>query len=171
MDKPNKDMTPNQLPRNLAAYDNSFYSPGRGKWTCVLWYFASLLLVESGWLPISKFKVVLLRLFGADIGEGVTLKPHVKIKYPWRLKIGDHSWIGEQVWIDNLDQVTIGDHVCVSQGAYFCTGSHDHRSPTFELRTRPISVGDGAWIACKTTLLGGASVGCLQIISAGEVVK
>jgi putative colanic acid biosynthesis acetyltransferase WcaF len=129
----------------------------------------SLLLVESGWLPISSAKRTILRLFGASIGKGVVLKPNIRIKYPWRLSIGDHSWIGQGVWIDNLDDVIIGQHSVVSQGAYLCNGSHDHRSPKFELRTAPIHIGDGAWICAKAVLLAGAVVNDNQIVSAGTV--
>ena len=71
-------------------------------------------------------------------------KPHVRIKYPWRLVIGDHCWIGQNVWIDNIADVTIGNHVCVSQYAYFCTGNHNHRSPAFDLVAKPIVVQTGA---------------------------
>ena len=34
-------------------------------------------------------KVRLLRLFGAQVGVGVNIKPNVNIKYPWLLEIGD----------------------------------------------------------------------------------
>lgn len=155
--------------RRLDLYQNAGYSPGRGKLWQLVWYVVSLLLVESGWLPISSFKRTILRLFGARIGKGVVIKPHVRIKYPWRLSIGDHSWIGQGVWIDNLDDVSIGQHSVVSQGAYLCTGSHDHRSPKFELRTAPIRIGDGAWVCAKVILLAGAAVSDNQIVSAGMV--
>ena len=62
--------------------------------------------MKRSWFPISGFKRFLLRLFGAKIGKGVVIKPCVNIKYPWKLRIGNYVWIGENVWIDNLDTVT-----------------------------------------------------------------
>src|SRR5690606_23230667 len=96
-----------------------------------LWYFTNLLFLNAGWLPSSGIRVFMLRCFGAKIGKGVIIKPFVNIKYPWLLSIGNHCWIGENVWIDNLAQVQIGNHVCVSQGAMLLTGNHNYKDPAF----------------------------------------
>ncbi|MCA9064536.1 MAG: WcaF family extracellular polysaccharide biosynthesis acetyltransferase [Planctomycetaceae bacterium] len=156
--------------RNLAEYENSSYSPGRGILLRTIWYVMSLILFESGWFPSSSLKRTVLRIFGAEIGRGVVIKPHVRIKYPWRLEIGDHCWIGQDVWIDNLDQVTLESDVCVSQGAYLCTGSHDHRSPRFELKTLPIRICHGAWVAAKCIVLPGTIIDPGTVVSAGTVI-
>ena len=131
---------------NLSLYDNRSYSPGRNRFVCALWYFVSLLVFESGWIPLGAVKRLLLRLFGARIGCGLVIKPQVWIKYPWRLVVGDHCWIGQGVCIDNLADVQLGSHVCISQQVYLCTGSHDYRKPSFDLITRPVTVDDGAWL-------------------------
>jgi putative colanic acid biosynthesis acetyltransferase WcaF len=94
----------------------------------------------------------------------------VRIKYPWRLQIGDHSWIGEDAWIDNLADVTIGANVCVSQGVYLCTGSHDRDKPTFDLVTQPITLKDGSWICTRATVLGNVTVHEGAVVAAGSVV-
>jgi putative colanic acid biosynthesis acetyltransferase WcaF len=155
---------------DLAAFDNAEYSPGRGIVVRTLWYYCSLLFFESGWLPVSGFKSRLLRLFGARIGIGLVIKPHVRIKYPWRLTVGDHCWIGQGAWIDNIEDVRLGSHVCVSQLAYFCTGSHDYRRRKFDLTARPIAVDDGAWIGARATLLPGVSIGPNAVVAGGSVV-
>jgi putative colanic acid biosynthesis acetyltransferase WcaF len=155
---------------DLSAFRNPEYDPGRGLLVRTLWYYTSLLIFESGWLPISGVKRRILRLFGARIGKGVVFKPHVRIKYPWRLSISDHCWIGQGVWIDNIEDVTIGSHVCISQLAYFCTGNHDHRCRTFDLIAKPIVVHNGAWIGARVTLLGGVEVEANAIAAAGSVV-
>ncbi len=157
--------------RNLAAYDNSNFDPGRGLLVRSVWYVISLVVFESGWFPVSSLKCGLLRMFGAGIGFNVVVKPNVRIKYPWRLRVSDHCWIGQDVWIDNLDIVTLESDVCISQGAYLCTGSHDHRSPSFELKTAPILIKHGAWVAARAILLPGAVVEQCEVISAGTVVK
>ena len=155
---------------DLSVYTVGDYTPGRGRATQLLWYYTSLLLFESGWFPASKIKLAILRMFGARIGQGVVLKPNVRIKFPWRLEVGDHTWIGQQAWIDNIAPVTIGSHVCVSQGVYFCTGNHDHQARTFDLVARPITVESGAWIAARGLLLAGVNVGANALVAAGAVV-
>lgn len=155
--------------RNLREYQNDFYHPGRGFVVRILWYYLSLMVFESGWFPFNGLKLRLLRLFGAKVGQGVVMHPNVRVKYPWRLTVGDHCWIGREAWIDNLDDVVLESDVCISQGAYLCTGSHDHRSPTFELKTGPITVRHGAWICCRAVVLGGADVPRLEIVPANQV--
>ncbi|MBL4884966.1 MAG: hypothetical protein JKY95_10585, partial [Planctomycetaceae bacterium] len=76
----------------------------------------------------------------------------------------------ERVWIDNLAEVQIGANVCVSQGVYLCTGSHDHRKPTFDLITRPITLEDGSWICAKSILLPGVTIHTGAIVGAGCVI-
>lgn len=154
---------------DLAAFDNSDYYPGRGLLVRTLWYYASLAIFECGWLPVSGAKVWLLRQFGARIGQGVVIKPHVRIKNPWRLTVGDYCWIGQGAWIDNLADVEIGDHVCISQLAYLCTGGHDHRRVTFDLIAKPIRVGHGAWIGARSTVMPGVTIGANSVLAGGSV--
>ena len=155
--------------RDLSAYQNQFYNPGRGVLVRTVWYYASLILLESSWFPVSKLKCSVLRLFGAQIGHGVVIHPNVRIKYPWKLRVGDNCWIGREAWIDNLDNVTLESDVCVSQGAYLCTGSHDHKSMTFDLKIGPITVEHGAWICCRATVLGGSTVPRMTLVPANQV--
>lgn len=155
--------------RHLGEYQNESYDSGRGFVIRMIWYYVSLVVFESGWFPFSSMKSFVLRRFGASVGEGVVIHPNVRIKYPWRLSIGDHCWIGREVWIDNLDDVILESDVCISQGAYLCTGSHDHRSATFELKTGPIIVEHGAWVCCRAIVLGGATVRRLSLVPANQV--
>jgi putative colanic acid biosynthesis acetyltransferase WcaF len=119
---------------------------------------------------LTRSKPSILRLFGARIGRGVVIKPHVRIKYPWRLSVGDHCWIGQDTWIDNIADVTICSHVCVSQDCYLCTGNHDHRRKSFDLVARPITIETGAWVAASSLLLAGVKVGANAVVAAGSVV-
>lgn len=122
-----------------------------------LWQASGEWLVASP-IPGSAWRSLLLRLFGAHIGLGVVLKPRIRVKFPWRLRIGNHSWIGEAVWIDNLEWVEIGCDVCVSQGVYFCTGNHDYRDTAFGYRLAPIVVADEAWICAMARVAPGARI-------------
>jgi len=153
---------------NLASFNNSHYRPGAGRLKMVLWYLVNAWFINS-FLPFSGFRVFLLRLFGAKIGAGVVLKPYINVKYPWKLVIGDHCWIGEQVWIDNLDDVQIGSHVCVSQGAMLLCGNHNYRKSSFDLTTGPITLEDGVWIGAKTVVCPGVVCHSHSVLTVGSV--
>ncbi len=154
----------------LDMFTNAEFSRGASRLTELCWIVVSGLLIES-WLPGSGWRRQLLRAFGAQIGKEVIIKPRVRIKFPWRLSIGDHSWIGEEVWIDNLAKVTVGSHCCLSQGAYLCTGSHDWSDSKFKLITRPIDLGDGCWLAAKTSLSPGTQVEPGAVVSMGSTAS
>lgn len=116
-------------------------------------------------------KRAILRLFGASIGRGVVVKPHVHIKYPWKLKVGDFSWIGEYAWIDNLDVVEIGSNVCISQGALILSGNHDYSVESFDLILKSIKIQDGAWIGAKSVVTQGVEVGSHSVLTVGSVAS
>lgn len=141
---------------NLAAYDNSWYQPGPA-WKRVLWYIAGRLLVNTYFPVPNTVKVGALRAFGARIGSGVVIKPKVNIKYPWFLTVENNTWIGENVWIDNLTQVTIGRNACLSQGAMLLTGNHNYSKSRFDLITGEIHLSDGVWIGAQAVVCPGVT--------------
>lgn len=153
---------------NLSKYNNDWYKPS-GTFKKTLWYFTNLIFFKTMFPFPSSIKVKLLRLFGAQIGIGVVIKPDINIKYPWFLTIGDHCWIGEGVWIDNLVPITIGSNVCISQGAYLLTGSHDYKKSTFDLITKPITLHDGVWIGAKAIVTPGITCHTHSVLAVGSI--
>jgi putative colanic acid biosynthesis acetyltransferase WcaF len=121
------------------------------------------------WCP-ARLRVTILRAFGATIGEDVLVRHRVRIHWPWKLEIGDASWIGEGAWLLNLEPIYIGSNVCISQEALLCTGSHDRRSATFEFDNGPITISNEAWVATRATILRGVTVGERAVIGANSVV-
>jgi putative colanic acid biosynthesis acetyltransferase WcaF len=162
-----KNMVDNRV--QLEAFASSD-TPAAGWLKQALWYGVNAVLFHSWLCPFYAPKRHLLRLFGARIGAGVVIKPRVNIKRPWRLEIGDHSWIGEGVWIDNLTMVAVGSNCCISQGAYLCTGNHDWSDPRFSLLAKPIVVADQAWIGAGATVGPGVSIGEGSVATLGSVV-
>lgn len=140
---------------SLQKFDNSNFNKGAGKFKQLTWLFLNAFFIQSSWFPFMKPKVMLLKMFGAKIGNGVVIKPAVTIKFPWKLTVGDYVWIGENVWIDNLDNVTIGNNVCISQGVMLLTGNHDYTISTFDYRNAPIVLEDGVWIGAKSVVCPG----------------
>ncbi|MBL8227481.1 MAG: colanic acid biosynthesis acetyltransferase WcaF [Bryobacterales bacterium] len=156
---------------DLSTFDNRWYQPGRSRWIQAAWFFFGLPLLRCAMLPSAGLRVFLLRAFGATIGRGVVIKPGVRVKYPWKLTVGDNTWIGEDAWIDNLAEVRLGANVCISQGAYFCTGNHDWTDPAFGLMAKPITVGDGGWVAARALICPGVTIAEGAIAAAGSVIS
>ncbi|RFZ82251.1 colanic acid biosynthesis acetyltransferase WcaF [Mucilaginibacter terrenus] len=153
----------------LSEYDNAPYHPGGSAIKRLLWFYVNAIVFKTSLLPINAIKVALLKLFGAKLGSRVVIKPCVNIKYPWHLVVGNDTWIGEGVWIDNLVPVTIGSDICISQGAILQTGSHNYKQRTFDLITGNIVLADGAWIGCCAIINQGITVGSHAVLTAGSV--
>lgn len=152
----------------LDKYNNAGFDRGRSRISAAIWLVCEALLVRS-FLLGSRHRVWLLRLFGATIGRGVVIRPGVRVKFPWRLKVGDYSWIGDSVWVDNLAEVTIGSHCCISQGVYLCTGSHNWQKEGFDLVLKPIVVKDKAWLCAKSIVGPGVTVHEEAVLTLGSV--
>ena len=92
---------------NLETFSTYNFNKGANKLKIVIWYFVNALFVRASWNPFMGIKVFFLKLFGAKIGKGLVIKNNVNIKFPWKLTLGNDVWLGENAWIDNLDEVII----------------------------------------------------------------
>jgi putative colanic acid biosynthesis acetyltransferase WcaF len=163
-------MSGTDCPVDLAGFRNGSYQPGRSFPWQAAWFLIGVPVLRCSILSSSGIRRALLRTFGAKVGSGVVIKPGVRVKYPWRLSVGDHSWVGEDCWIDNLADVTIGANVCISQGAYLCTGNHDWSAAHFDLIVRPIILEDGVWVGARATVTAGVHLHTCAVAAAGAVV-
>lgn len=159
----------NNIKVDLGGFSTGDFDKGAGSVKIMLWYMVNALLVRASWNPLMGVKIALLRMFGAKIGKGLVIKNEVRIKSPWFLTIGDNCWLGERCWIDNLDRVSIGSNVCISQGAMLLTGNHDYTQPTMPYRNAPIVIEDGAWIGANSTVCPGVTVHENAILTVGSV--
>jgi putative colanic acid biosynthesis acetyltransferase WcaF len=155
----------------LDKYTVGAYSPGAPLWQQVAWYYLGSPLVSSYLIASSGFKSWVLRCFGAQIGVGVRIKSGLKVKFPWRLVVGDFVWLGEDCWIDNVAIVKIESHCCLSQSVYLCTGNHDWNSQSFELKDAPIQLGEGCWLAARSTVGPGVTIGRGAVLCLGSVAN
>jgi len=153
----------------LDTFSIGNFDKGAGFIKQTLWYFVNALFVRASWNPFMGIKIALLKAFGAKIGKGLVIKNNVCIKFPWKLTIGDYVWLGENCWIDNLDKVTIGNQVCISQGALLLTGNHDYTLTSFDYRNAPIVIEDGAWIGAKAVVCPGVIVHSHAILTVGSI--
>lgn len=146
------------------------YDKGRGFVWQAAWFAVQNLVFRAWWCP-GGLRPKLLRLFGARIGQNAFIRHRVRVLWPWKLTLGDNTLIGEDVWLLNLEPIMIGSDVCLSQGVFLCTGSHDHRSPAFAYDNGPIEIQDGAWVAAQALVLRGVTVGVGSVVGARAVVR
>lgn len=143
---------------------------GRSKLVEIIWYLTKWVFFLSAFPWPQGLKHFLLRCFGASIGAGVVIKPRVNIHFPWKLTVGDHVWIGEECFILNFETATLGANACLSQRTFLCGGNHDFRSPSFEYRNKPITIGTGSWIGAQSFISPGVEVGPNSVVAAGSIV-
>lgn len=145
------------IDRDLNHFSGVGYDKGRNVAWQFLWHAFSNLVFKKYWFP-PALRPLSLRFFGASVGDGVRIRENVHIHWPWKLQIDNYCWIGTEVLILNLENVTIGDNVCISQRAFLCTGSHNASSPTFEFSNKPIIVESSVWICASAFILPGSRV-------------
>jgi putative colanic acid biosynthesis acetyltransferase WcaF len=143
---------------------------GRSAAIVQLWWFVQATLFA--WSPqvLYGWRRFLLRLFGAKIGKKALIRPTVKVTYPWKITIGDHAWIGDDVVLYSLGEINIGNHTVISQKSYLCTGSHDYTSLSFDIYYKPIEIGDEVWIAADVFVAPGIHVGNGSVVGARSTV-
>ncbi|EPY4498286.1 putative colanic acid biosynthesis acetyltransferase [Klebsiella quasipneumoniae] len=144
----------------------------RGKnviYTQLWWLVQSTLFA---WSPqvLYKWRVFLLRMFGASIGKNVIIRPSAKITYPWKVKIGDYSWIGDDVTLYSLGNINVGNNTVISQRCYLCAGSHDYNSINFDIISEEIIIGDSCWLATDVFVAPGINIGTNCVVGARSSV-
>ncbi len=153
---------------------NKFLMPegfrGRGVITVQLWWMVQSSLFACSPQFAYKWRNFLLRMFGAKIGEGVIIRPNVRITYPWKLSVGDYSQIGDNAELYTLGTITIGKNAVISQKSYLCTGSHEYQLETFDIYQKPIVIEDQAWVATDVYIAPGVTIGKGSVIGARSSV-
>lgn len=117
------------------------------------------------------YRVFLVKLFGAKVEWNVSLHPKATIDYPWNLIMGNRASIGDNCWVYAMAPISIGEFSCIGKDVYLLTGSHDIEKATFDLVTKPITIGNGCWIATASIILPGVSLGNFCVAAANSVVS
>jgi putative colanic acid biosynthesis acetyltransferase WcaF len=143
---------------------------GKPGWFVQLWWLVQAIFCNHSPQVIFGWRRFWYRLFGAKIGKGVLIRPSVKCVYPWKLSIGDHSWVGDDVSLYTLGEIEIGSDTVISQKCYLSTGSHDYTSPTFDIFAKKITIGNGVWLASDVFVAPGVTIGDGTVVGARSTV-
>ncbi|MDJ0688107.1 MAG: hormogonium polysaccharide biosynthesis acetyltransferase HpsU [Xenococcaceae cyanobacterium MO_188.B32] len=155
---------------DLSKYTQSNFDRGRPNWFILVWWLVQAIAFPLSLHNFNFFRCWLLRLFGAKIGKKVVIRPTARFTYPWKVEIGDYSWIGDNVVFYSIDRIQIGSHCVISQKSYLCTASHDFQDEAFSLITAPIKIGNGAWVATDCFIAPGIMIGDNAVIGARSSV-
>ncbi len=156
--------------QNLSKYKTPKDFRGRSKISVQLWRIVQATLFR--WSPqfLYGWRRFLLRSFGAQIGRNVIIRPSVSITYPWKLEIGDYSWIGDDVVLYTLGEIEIGENAVISQRCYLCTGTHDYQSESFTIYSQKITIGDRCWLATDVYVAPNITIGDATVVGARSSV-
>ncbi len=156
--------------QDLRAFRMADGFRGRPDVVVLLWQIVQTTLFAGSPQPAYGWRRWLLRAFGASVGQGVLVRPSVRITYPWNVAIADYCWIGDHVELYSLGPITIRENSVVSQRSYLCAGTHDPDDVTFRLVTRPVVVDQECWIAADCFIAPGVTIGRGAIVGARSTV-
>jgi len=143
---------------------------GKSKVTVQIWWIVQSIFFKMSPQVMYGWRRFLLRAFGAKIGKGVIIRPSTQITYPWKISIGDYSWIGDEVVLYSLGDIEIGSNTVISQRSYICTGSHYYDSENFDIYSQKITIGDKCWLATDVYVAPGITIGNFTVIGARSSV-
>lgn len=156
--------------QNVSRFVMPYGFRGRSVLFIQLWWLVQATLFR--WSPqfAYGFRNALLRIFGANIGQKVIIRPTVTVTYPWKVSIGDYAWVGDDAVLYSLGDIEIGAHAVVSQRSYLCGGDHDYKQVSFPIQSRKIVVGAQAWLAADVFVAPGVTIGQGAVIGARSSV-
>jgi len=156
--------------QNLKTYKTPKGFREKSKLYVQIWWFVQATFFRLSPQIMYSFRRFLLRVFGAQIGKGVIIRPSVKITYPWKVKIGDYSWVGDDVVLYSLGEIEIEENVVISQRSYLCTGSHDYTESDFPIYAKKIKIEKECWLATDVFVAPGITIGQKTVVGSRSSV-
>jgi putative colanic acid biosynthesis acetyltransferase WcaF len=135
-----------------------------------LWKLCYLTLYRPSPRNAHKFRVLLLRLFGATVAWSAHPYPKCKIWLPRHLTMGAHSCLADDVDCYNVAPIILEPLATVSQYSYLCSATHDINDPDFPLFSRPIVIRSQAWVAARSYIGPGICVSEGAVVGANACV-
>jgi len=149
---------------------NQFQLPegfrGRSVLVVQLWWLVQSTLFAMSPQFMFGWRIFLLKLFGAQIGSDVRIRPSVRVTYPWKVKLGDRVWIGDYAEFYSLGEIDVGDDVVISQKSYLCAATHDYTKPSFDIVDKKITIEAQVWLATDVFIAPGVTIGRGALIGA-----
>lgn len=155
---------------DLAKYDQSWFDRGRNSFIVILWFIVNETLFRWSLHNMYGYRAFLLRIFGCRVGKNTRIRRRVEITYPWKVTIGDNTWVDDDVLLYSLGNINIGSNCSISRRSFLCTGSHDISDEKFNLVIKPINISDGVWIQSCCFISQGVDIGKNCVIGVQSTV-
>jgi len=136
----------------------------------LLWRVVWTCLFRPTPKPFYSWRVLLLRLFGAQVSGKPFVAASAIVRMPWQLVLEDRACLGEHCEVYNLARVILRARCTIAQKAYLCTGTHDFSDPALPLVVGEIEVGEDAFVGARGFVLPGVVVGSGAVVGACAVV-
>jgi putative colanic acid biosynthesis acetyltransferase WcaF len=136
----------------------------------LLWEVVRVLLFRPTPKPFSRWRVLLLRLFGCRVSGRPFVAASARVKMPWKLVLEDRACLGPHSEVYNLGPITLKARSTVAQEAYLCAGTHDFSRPNLPLVVGEIVIGEDAFLGARAFVLPGVTVGTGAVVSACAMV-
>jgi putative colanic acid biosynthesis acetyltransferase WcaF len=120
--------------------------------------------------PFNPWRVLVLRLFGAEIHGTPFVHQRARVTQPRNLVLHHRACLGDGAHAYALGRIVVHEGATIAQEAYLCTGTHDFNSPNLALQTAPIVVGRGAFVGARAFVLPGLTLGAHCLVGAMAVV-
>lgn len=143
---------------------------GKSSFIVQLWWMVQATIFRISPQFFYEWRNVILRIFGAKIGQGVKIRPTTRITYPWFLEIGDNVWVGDDCVFYNLAKISLGNNVALAHNVYLCTGLHDYQKITFDISAKEIIVEDEVWLPNDVFVGPGVRIGKGSVVGARSSV-
>ena len=156
--------------QDLASFEMPPNFRGKPGWYVQLWWIVQACLFGLSPQFMYGWKRWLLRAFGAKVGKNVLIKSTARITYPWKVSIGDYTWINDYVVLYSLGEIEIGNNVVVSDKSYICAASHNYTSPTFDIFAAKVRIEEQAWLATDVFVAPGVTIGKGVVVEARSSV-
>lgn len=156
--------------QNLGLFQLPKGFRGRNAFIVQLWNMTQRTLFALSPQFMYGWRRCLLKLFGAKIGKNVLIRPSARITYPWKVIIGDRSWIGDHAELYSLGAIEIGADVVISQRSYLCAAAHDFNRSSFDIFAKKIVIEDQVWLATDVFIAPGVTIGRGTVVGARSSV-
>lgn len=131
----------------------------------LLWRFVDFWLFQPSLTIFSPWRIFLLRLFGAKIGNACYISPKAKIFVPWKLQMGSYSSIDDYaILARDVGRIILGDYVSISMGVHIVPGGHDIRSRGFENNATFVKIENGAFLGADSFVGRGVTIGQFSVL-------
>ena len=152
--------------------DSKYQSPWP-LWTqLILIAWRLIWLFTCSWTPkfMNPWRLFILKVFGATILGIPFVHSTVKIQIPWHLTMKHRACLGDKSNAYSLAEIEIHEDATVAQEVYLCTGTHDFKSPTYQLMAKKIIIKKNAFIGARSMILPGIKVEENAVVGAMSVV-